>query len=207
MIKAIIFDYDGVIVDSFVSIFEVYKKICMHFKVTPPKTVDEFRANYGYHYIECLANLGIQAKDFDEANSIFAREIVKMEHGVFSDITDVIEALSKKYDLYIVSASLSKEILPKITKFGLIDFFKNVYCGGDDGVRKSILINNILKENNYTVDEVVSIGDRAIDYEVAKKVGISDDNIILVTYGWGLDKTRIGKVRIADKPNDILSFI
>jgi phosphoglycolate phosphatase-like HAD superfamily hydrolase len=65
----------------------------------------------------------------------------------------------------------------------------------------------LISENNYSQDEVISIGDRAIDYKVAKEAGLNDDNIILVTYGWGLDKSKIGNVKIADKPNDVLNFI
>ena len=45
------------------------------------------------------------------------------------------------------------------------------------------------------------------DYEAAQKAGIPDENIILVTYGWGLDQSRIGNVKIADTPEDIFKFI
>lgn len=207
MIKAIIFDYDGVIADSFANVFEAYKKICGHFQVACPETIDDFRKVYGYSYMECLENLGIDENDFLEANSIYKNEIIKSEHQIFAGISDVIKKLSEKYKLYLVSASHSEEVIPKIVKFGLLGFFEGIYCGADQNTRKSAMIIDLLNENNYSPDEVISIGDRAIDYEVAQKAGISDDNIILVTYGWGLDKNRIGKVKIADAPGDILKFI
>ena len=207
MIKAIIFDYDGVIVDSFVSVFEIYKKTCKRFKVEYPKTIEEFRVVYGYNFVECYKNLGIQESDFPEAIQIFREDIVKFEHSIFAGISDVIKELNKKYKLYIVSASGSEEILPKMEKFGLTSLFKKIYCGTNEGLRKSAMITELLNENNYSVGEVISIGDRAIDYDVAKKVGIEDDNIILVTYGWGLDKDKIGKAKIADTPHEILSLI
>ena len=207
MIKAVIFDYDGVIVDSFVSVFEVYKKICKHFNVKCPKTIDDFRITYGYNYIECLKNLGIQKNNFEEANAIYLREIVKMEHDIFADVTDVINELAQKYKLFLVSASHSNEILPKIEKFGLIKSFKKIYCGADKKTSKSDMIMGLLLENKYLADEIISIGDRAIDYEVSKKAGIDDNNIILVDYGWGLDKNKVGKVKIANNPKKILNLI
>lgn len=207
MIKAIIFDYDGVIIDSFPSVFEVYKGICKHFKVSCPATIDEFRTIYGYNYAECLKNLGIQEKDYAEANLIYEKEIVKMEHGTFADISNVIEKLAKKYKVYLVSASHSAEILPKIEKFGLTGLFEKIYCGADQKIRKSDMINALLKEYNYSLSEVISIGDRVIDYDAAKKVGIDDDHVILVDYGWGLDKSKIGKAKIASNPKEVLKLI
>ena len=56
-------------------------------------------------------------------------------------------------------------------------------------------------------DEVISIGDRTVDYEAAKKAGLADENIILAGYGWGYDKDKVKTKNIADKPEDILSII
>jgi phosphoglycolate phosphatase len=207
MIKVIIFDYDGVIVDSFGSVFESYKVICNRFNVCCPDSIEDFRKMYGYSYIDCYKNLGIKEENFGEAYDIFQTEIIKREHGIFPEILEVIQKLSKTYKLFLVTASHSNEVLPKLKKFNLTDYFEKIYCGADDRIRKSDLFNELLSVNNYSTSEIISIGDRAIDYDVAKKVGISDDNIILVTYGWGLDKSRIGKVNIAESPIDILNFL
>ena len=100
-IKAIIFDYDGVIVDSFPSVFEIYKGICDEFKLKFPSEIEEFRKIYGYNYQECCQNLGIKGQNIDRANEIFKTRIVKKEHQIFDGIKNVLIELNKKYKLFI----------------------------------------------------------------------------------------------------------
>jgi len=207
MLKAIIFDYDGVIVDSFISVFEVYKKICKRFDVAYPKTLEEFRKLYGYNYKELQKNLGIDEKDADEVGKIFSVEIVKKKHGVFPGIVNVIKTLANEYKIFLVSAAMSAEILPRIEEFGLKNVFEKFYCGWDQKIHKSDLMKNIFSEYGYSANEVVALGDRAIDYDAAKTAGFHDNHLIMVNYGWGLDKNAIGAARIAETPQDILGLI
>lgn len=207
MIKAIIFDYDGVIVDSFPGVFLVYQKICEYFKVNCPEDIEEFRKIYGYNYLECLTNLGVAEKDFDEAQQIYQEEIVKINHDIFTDISEVIIELSNKYKLYLVSASHSHEVLPKIERFGLSKYFEQIYCGADQKQRKNVMMSEVVTNNNYLPDEVISIGDRAIDYAASKQAGLKDKNIILVTYGWGLDRELVVGANIVNSPLEILNLL
>ena len=207
MVKVIIFDYDGVIVDSFPSVFAVYQKICQKFGVAFPEDIETFRVVYGYSYFECLKNLGISEDDFDVVQSMFKNEIVKMDHKVFQDISEVITELAKNYKLFLVSSSHSQEVLPKIAKLGLAISFEKIYCGADQKSHKSALFKEVLRDFDYSPEEVIIIGDRAIDYDSAKRLGIDDRNIILVNYGWGLDKNRIGNAKVAENPKEILNLI
>ncbi len=207
MIKAIIFDYDGVIIDSFQGVFATYQKICQRFQVACPPTLDDFRKIYGYDYRECLNNLGIHEKSFREISEIYKNEISQIKHDLFPGITKVLQKLNKDYQLYLVSASFSQEIIPRLKKHHLHYLFQEIYCGGDQNIRKKMIIKNILIANNYAVNEVISVGDRAVDYDVARSLGLDDNHVILVTYGWGLDENRIGQSHIAHHPAEILNFI
>ncbi len=207
MIKAIIFDYDGVIVDSFSSLHKAYKKICKKFKVPYPEDIEEFRVLYGYSFRDCLKNLGIKEENFDEATNIYGQEIIKMKHQVFPGIFEILQELNNKYTLYVVSAAFSREVLTKLKKFKIFNFFKDIYCGADQKTRKSQLFLNLFKKEKLRKNQVLIIGDRLVDYDSAKRVGIKDDNIILVRYGWGLDESSLSGIKIADKPADILKLI
>lgn len=68
-------------------------------------------------------------------------------------------------------------------------------------------MKSIFSEYGYSADEVVALGDRAIDYDAAKTAGIDDNHIIMVNYGWGLDKNAIGQARVAENPQEIAQLV
>ncbi|MDA3802331.1 MAG: HAD hydrolase-like protein [Patescibacteria group bacterium] len=206
MIKAIIFDYDGVIVDSFPNVFKIYQKICEKFKVNCPDNIEEFRKVYGYNFYECLNNLGIKSKNHKKSSEIFKKEIINFGHSIFPDISEVIEEFSREYKLFLVTASYKSEAEKKLKKGGLLKYFTKLYCA-EGKVRKGELMKQLIKENNINKSEIISIGDRAIDKEASNYAGIKDEHIILVTYGWGLDLNKTGKTQLAHNPKEILDKI
>ena len=73
--------------------------------------------------------------------------------------------------------------------------------------KKGHIIAEILADNNWRNQEAIYIGDRQIDYDISKQAGLPDENIILVTYGWGLDLGKVGKSNIAHSPKEIEKII
>jgi phosphoglycolate phosphatase-like HAD superfamily hydrolase len=206
-IKAIFFDYDGVIVDSFRDIFDIYRKICQHLNIKPPANINEFREIYGYNHKECWKNLGIKQKDTEKVQELFKRELVQESYELFPGIKKIILNLNTRYDLFLISGSYKQNVIKNLKPHGLVECFKKIYSSSDRKSKKSILMQEIMEDNDFSAAEIILIGDREIDYDIAKKIGFRDKNIILVDYGWGLNKEKIKIRNIIDKPRDILKII
>ena len=126
MIKLIIFDYDGVIVDSFANIHDVYKIMCTKLGKSCPEDVKEFRRVYGYNSSECYSNLGFSEEEKVKAEGIFKEEILKKEPKLFEGIIETLRELHKNYKLVVISSSHKEEVDQKLEKFHILEFFDDV---------------------------------------------------------------------------------
>ena len=208
MIKAIIFDYDGVIVDSFSTVFSVYQTICREMGVALPESEIKFRTLYHRSYWELYGDLGIKDDDKAKANQIFRREVVTKDPQLFVGLKELISELSQRFDLFIVSSNLILEIEEKVKKHGLSPYFKKIIGDiGSERFFKSDGIKSILEQENILPSEAVYIGDRTIDYIAAERAGLDLNHILLVDYGWGYDKNLIKVNYNIKKPQDLIKVI
>lgn len=209
MLKAIIFDYDGVIVDSFPSVHEVYQTLCDELGFQCPKSIEEFRTQYGYSAKELCKNLGIPEHLSQKVRDIFAREIIAKNPPLYGGITNVLKELHARYKLFLVTSNLKQEALQKTRIYNLDGYFD--YIGGmektSEKFNKKEEIAAVLKKEGIELCEVIYIGDRNIDYDIAKETGI--DKIILVDYGWGFDRNYTPNIQkdSITQPHQLLSAI
>ena len=73
---------------------------------------------------------------------------------------------------------------------------------------KHMLYSKIMRDHNVKQKQLISIGDRAIDYREAKKARIK--NILLVEYGWGYRKEEVPRHKqkvVIEKPQDIMRAV
>ena len=208
MKKAIIFDYDGVIVDSFPSVHKVYLKICDELNKRCPSDLEDFKKIYGYSSRDLIKNLDITGRDLDKANLIYKREIVKISSPLFEGIKEVIEKLYDKYTLVLISSSPREEVMQKLDRSGLSNKFKLIFASDKMGpMRKPAAIEKTIEELNLNPEEIIMIGDRTIDYDEGFSAGIPSENIIIVDYGWGYDKEKIPRQVFIKRPLDLLKTI
>lgn len=175
MIKAIFFDFDGVIAESVDIKTNAFKKFFASDGKGAVRRVEE------YH----LKNTGVSR--FEKFRYIY-KEILKREltEEVFQDlcqrfsrlvIDEVINApyvrgaeeflkdFSKLYKCYVVSATPQNEIEEIIIRKNIKDYFNGIFGAPQ---KKSDILKNVIEKEKLLPKEVLYIGDALSDYEAAR---------------------------------------
>jgi phosphoglycolate phosphatase-like HAD superfamily hydrolase len=179
MIKTIILDFDGVIVESVDIKTDAFKEL---FK----KYTDKFEQIINYHLKNNALSRYIKFKFiYEDILKKDYTENVKKELGkafsniVFQKVIDCpyvsgaeefLKKYSKKFPLYIVSATPQEELKRIISARQLTKYFKQVF--GTPPGNKIDYIKNILSSENIKPNEAIYIGDMLKDFEIAQETGV-----------------------------------
>ena len=190
MIKAIIFDFDGVLVQSnnikegnFFEIFKEFrgsKEIVEEVKNTPPKK------NRFELVEEILKKLGKKGLiDIDDLEKETEKYVAKYSEKTEEDVvnapevkgtSEALEILHKRFKLFVFSAT-PDGYLQKITdRRGVTKYFTAVYGSGD--WYKEEALKKIIKENNLRAEDTVFVGDGENDKSAAEYVNMRFIGII-----------------------------
>ena len=116
----------------------------------------------------------------------------------FPGIRETVEALAKKYRLFIVSNSQCGYPELCIDKLGLTEFITGHLCFGDTGAEKGVTIRRLMEK--YDIQSAAYVGDTQGDYEATVQAGIP---FIFAAYGFGNPEWWDAKI---EKFEDLLSL-
>lgn len=199
--KYILFDFDGVIANSFEPAFETKKLIC------PLMTEEQYRGLFEGNINDWLTSDNShtdQCRHDIEWFSVYLPRM-KKDIDIFPGMKDVIVDLEKDYTLVIVSSTLTFPIEEFLTSHDLRNHFDWV-MGNDVHKSKVEKIKMVFEKYNITAKDCVFVTDTLGDIREAEKTGVA-----AIAVSWGFNKhdtlLRGNPFRLVDTQKELLGGI
>lgn len=181
MIKNIIFDFDGVILDSLAIREYGFRKI---FEEYEPAIVDQLIAYHNTngglsrfikirYFYETLLHTTTTEETINNLATQFSqimREQLINQDYLIEDTLHFIKQNHHKYPMYIASGSEQNELVFLNQALGIAHYFDSIL---GSPTPKTNLVANILQNNCLLAEETILIGDSINDYEAAYENGVA----------------------------------
>ena len=191
MIKAVLFDLDGTLVDSSEGILNATKEALSILGVSPPSD-EEIKTCIGPPIGETLQSIigwnESQKKDFYDFFRPIYRDKYIFQCELYPGILQLLEKLKARGILVGIATNKRKDSTESLLQhLGISTFFNIVIAQDQEIIRnKADLIIDALKALHVNGKETIMIGDSIGDLSAAKESGV---NFIGVRYGFGFKET------------------
>ena len=198
-IKAIVFDWDGVIVDSMPMIAKGIQETAASYGVH--LSVDDVVAKYIQPKEEFYKSIGIEIKDMEKLTARHLSNLNKYSSKprLFDDVISTLKQLENEgLEFGVASHQEMSDVQNDIDIRGLREFFVAKYVlGGHRG--KSEKLADLIARFGLAPNELLFVGDLPSDITAAKKVGAKSA---------GISRHESGKARLkAEKPDYFLDSL
>ena len=222
MLKRIIFDVDNTLLDSdkdcldayneyfniknidldgdvLYGILDIYEEQNKLLSIDKNKVNNIYRFNFNIedmsNFIRNNLSIDFDSNDFLELQNIYAK------HSTLKNdkIIEVLDILSKKYELVALTKWFREPQMKRLEKAGLLNYFNEVYAFENAGIKpsKKAFITSM---GDYAADECMVIGDSiSSDIVIPKELGM---NTIYINYN-----NRVTNEVSVNKFEDILNII
>src|ERR1035437_693625 len=178
-IKAVAFDFDGTIADS----FPVFIR-GVEYTLNRTFTEGEIKDLSRYSAREVLKIIKVKFWQIPYLGAKLTREVDRhqSEITIFSGMADTLKSLQKQgYKLYIVSSHSERGITLFLKQYGLEGVFDHMYSKVSL-LGKPKALKKLQKRFKYAASECAFVGDEIRDIEAAKKAGVQ-----CVSVSWGFN--------------------
>jgi len=171
-LRAVLFDFDGTLLDSFAAHWEVYQVMFAKFNIRITK--DEFIRHFSPDWYHTYQAVGLPRESWAAADAFWLEEATKHEPGLFPGVKDVLLQLRPHYSLGLVTSGTKSRVLRDLGKTALAGHFQ-VIVTGDDVQRPKPSpegLERALQTLGARPDQALYVGDTPADYEMSRNASV-----------------------------------
>jgi len=194
----ILFDFDGVIMDSFAPAFQVNKMICPHiteddYRKRFEGNINDWKKIQQEHTSECRLDIDFFAEYFS---------VMMDQARVIPDMTEIVEKLSKEYTMIVITSNSGILVDELMRKYDLTKYFVEI-MGTEVSKSKVEKIKMVFEKYKTDFSKCVFITDTLGDILEAK-----ENDVGSIAVSWGFQNVETLKrgmpFRIVDKKEDLM---
>ena len=173
MVKAVIFDWDGTIVDSAEPTYRCYERLFAELGVAFDR--ETYARTYSPNWYQTFRALGVPEERWPHADARwlahFAEETVELIDGARDALR---ELASRGVDIAIVTSGSRDRIVREIEAHGLAEVIRECVCGSDVAQKKPhpAALRLCLSRLDVAAGDAVYVGDSPEDVEMARAAGV-----------------------------------
>jgi len=170
--KALLFDFDGTLLDSFSVHFEVFKVVFARFGIEIDK--EHFINTYSPNWYKSYEAMGLPEKDWKSADKFWVETAEKRRTNLFPGVPETLTKLCDSHVIGLVTSGTKSRVVKDLERTGIGAIFKTVVTGDDIQKPKPFPegLEKALSDLGLQPHQAVYIGDAYADYEMAQAAGV-----------------------------------
>jgi HAD superfamily hydrolase (TIGR01662 family) len=174
-IAGVMFDWDGVLLDSLGASYNVYNRI-FESVGTRRLTMDEFLELQSPNWYDFYIKIGLPTDLWKRVDSDWMRLYKEERPLLHADAVKCLDDLQGSgFKLALVSNGSRRRVEEEVARFGLASYFQSIACGEKREELKPspVMIERTLSVLDLKPANAVYVGDAPADIQAAKNAGVS----------------------------------
>lgn len=171
-LRAVIFDLDGTLLDSYPVHFRAYQHTFSRFGIELNEA--DFLATYSPNWLDTYRALGLPEEVWEEADTYWLEAASQTAPALFPGVLETLDRLRGSFRLGLVTSGSRERVYRDLRERQLQDYFETIVTGDDvkkpkpdpDGLLQALAALRV------TIAEAVYVGDSSLDREMSSAAGV-----------------------------------
>jgi phosphoglycolate phosphatase len=170
--RAVLFDWDGTLLDSYASDTRAY--LSMFRALGVDWGVAELTRHYSPNWYRVYRAARLPTEKWDEADRLWTIAYGKESPALLPGARRIVQTLSRDFDLAIVTSGNRRRVRRQLRGFHLAAYFSACVCSEDAPRKKPhpAPLNLAINRLRADPEQCVYVGDTAEDIEMARRAGV-----------------------------------